>query len=135
MFDHFLETQDNILAISDRAEEIICSDTRDLAALGEARWELARALREYQLFKHSRIFDPIASAHDGRTIKAQCMKAECIRVGEAFRAYILKWSSVSVTDHWADYQPAALEAIARIRAHLMRERAGVAELLQMRSAA
>lgn len=135
MFEHFVELQDRILAIVDRAESILRSEARDIAALGQARWEVARALREYQLFKHSRIFDPIERGQDYRAIRARRMKAECIRVGEEFRAYVLKWSVVSILDHWADYHPAALDAAARIRAHLAKERLGVAELLDGQSAA
>ncbi|MBW8744425.1 MAG: hypothetical protein JF628_08785 [Sphingomonas sp.] len=135
MFEHFLELQDRILAISTRAEAILRSETRDVAALGQARWELARVLREYQLFNQGRIFDQIERMQDGRAAKVRSMKAECVRVGEEFRLHILKWSAVSVIDHWAAYQPAALDTIARIRTHLVCERAGMAELLQMKSAA
>ena len=135
MFEQFTELQDRILAIADRAEAILRSDSKDVAALGTCRWEAARALREYQLFKHSRIFDPLERGQDYRAIKARRMKADCIRVGEAFRAYVLKWSVVSILDHWADYQPAALDAATRIRTHLARERIGVAELLGVKAEA
>jgi hypothetical protein len=132
MFEQFVELQDRIHAIVNKAEAILRQpDNRDVAALGAARWEVARVLREYQLFKHSRIFDPLERGSDYRAIKAKRMKADCIRVGEEFRAYVLKWSVVSILDHWADYHPAALDAVARIRAHLKRERVGVAELLDV----
>jgi hypothetical protein len=136
MFEQFIEFQDRILAIVARAEAALLDPVkRDVAALGQSRWELARALREYQLFKHSRIFDPLERCQDYRAVKAQRMKAECIRVGEEFRKYVLKWSVVSILDHWADYHPAALDAIARTRAQLAKDRIGVAELLDLRSAA
>ena len=136
MFEHFIELQDRILAIVSRAEAILRQPgNRDTAALGGARWEVARALREYQLFKHSCIFDPLERGADYRAIKAKRMKADCIRIGEEFRAYVLKWSVVSILDHWAEYHPAALDAVARIRAHLAKERIGVAELLDTQSAA
>jgi hypothetical protein len=135
MFEQFVELQDRILAIVARAEALLRSDTRDVAALGKARWEVARALREYQLFKHNRIFDPLGSGPDYRAIRARRMKAECIRVGEEFRQYVLKWSVVSILDHWADYHPAALDAVVRIRAQLAKERIGVAQLLDPDSAA
>jgi hypothetical protein len=135
MFEQFVELQDRIHAIVNRSEAILRSDSRDVAALGNCRWEAARTLREYQLFKHSRIFDPLERVQDYRAIKARRMKADCIRVGEEFRAYVLKWSVVSILDHWAEYHPAALDAVARMRAQLAKERAGVAELLDMKSAA
>ena len=132
MFEQLTLLQDRILAIVDRAEAILRSGTRDVAALGQTRWEVARTLREYQLFKHSRIFDPIERAQDYRALRARQMKAECIRVGEEFRQYVLTWSVVSILDHWATYHPAALDAVARIRAHLASERAGIAELLDVK---
>lgn len=136
MFEQFIELQDRIPAIINRAESLLQnSDTYDVTALGQARWEAARCLREYQLFKHARIFDPLDRGQDSRAITARRMKAECIRGGEEFRAYVLKWSVVSIPDHWANYHPAALDAIARIRAQLIRERIGVAELLGLKSAA
>jgi hypothetical protein len=63
------------------------------------------------------------------------MKADCVRMGEQFRAYVLKWSVVSIADHWAEFYPAALDVMALIRTHLARERAGVAELVEAQSAA
>ena len=136
MFEQFVELQDRILAIADRSEAILRDpDNRDVTALGVCRWEAARVLREYQIFKHSRIFDPLERGQDYRAIKARRMKADCIRVGEEFRAYVLKWSVVSILDHWAEYPPAALDVCKRIRTHLARERIGVAELLGQDSAA
>ena len=135
MFEQFVELQDRILAIADRSEAILRSDSKDVAALGNCRWEAARTLREYQLFKHNRIFDPLEKGQDYRAIRARRMKADCIRVGDEFRAYVLKWSVVSILDHWSEYHPAALDLIARIRAHLAKERIGVAELLDQKSAA
>jgi len=136
MFDQFVQLQDRIVALLDRAEAILRSSADpDIATLGLTRWEAARILREYQLFKHNRIFDPIERSQDYRAPKVRRMKAECVRFGEEFRNYVLKWSVVSILDHWAEYQPAALEAIAGIRAQLAGERASVAELLENKSAA
>jgi len=133
MFEQFAQLRDRIHAIVDRAETILRSGVRDVAALGQIRWEVARTLREYQLFKHSRIFDPIERGQDYRAALARRMKAECIRVGEEFRRYVLKWSVVSILDHWNEYHPAALDAIRRIRVHLANERPGISELLGVTS--
>ena len=136
MFEQFVELQDHIHAIVDRAEAILREPgNRDVAALGQARWQAARALRQYQLFKHGRIFDPIAASQDFRAVKARQMKDDCIRFGEAFHKYVLRWSVVSISDNWEEYHAAALASVARIRAQLVRERAGVAELLGVKSAA
>ncbi|HMI17954.1 MAG TPA: hypothetical protein VK533_00280 [Sphingomonas sp.] len=136
MFDRFMELQERILAIAVRSEAaLLAPGDHDVAALGQTRWEIARALREYQLFKHTRIFDPIERQPDHRAYQARRMKAECIRVGEEFRRYVLKWSVVSILDHWAEFLPAALDAIARIRAQLAKERIGVTALLEIKSAA
>jgi hypothetical protein len=136
MFEQFVELQDHILAIVDRAEAILRDPgNRDTAALGQARWQAARALRQYQLFKHSRIFDPIAAGQDFRALKARRMKEDCIRFGEGFHEYVLRWSVVSIPDNWEEFHVAALASIARIRAQLAKERAGVAELLDVKSEA
>lgn len=119
------------MAITVRAEAILKAADPDIAKLGEGRWEVARALREYQLYKHGMIFDPALRDHGERAVMAGRMKAECTRVGEAFHKYVLKWSVVSIGDHWSEYQPAALASIARIRAQLEKEKASVAELLRL----
>ena len=136
MLERFIELQDRILAIALRSEAVLLAPgDHDVAALGQARWEIARALREYQLFKHTRIFDPIERQPDHRAHQARRMKAECIRVGEEFHRYVLKWSVVSILDHWAEFLPAALDAIARTRAQLAKERIGVIALLDVKAAA
>jgi hypothetical protein len=136
MFEQFVELQDRIHAIVDRAEAILREPgNRDVAALGQARWQAARLLRQYQLFKHSRIFDPIAASQDFRALRAKRMKEDCIRFGETFQDYVLRWSVVSISDNWEEYHAAALGSVARIRAQLVKERAGVAELLDVNSEA
>jgi len=136
MFEQFVELQDRIHAIVDRAEAILREPgNRDVATLGQARWQAARLLRQYQLFKHSRIFDPIAASQDFRALKAKRMKEDCIRFGETFQEYVLRWSVVSIADNWEEYHAAALGSITRIRAQLVKERAGVAELLDVKSEA
>jgi hypothetical protein len=135
MFEQFVEFQNRILAIAARSETVLESGQRDVAALSAARWEIARTLREYQLFKHIRIFDPLLGRNDYRGCKAERMKAECIQFGERFRDHVLKWSVVSILDHWDEYQPAALATIGEIRKQLARERSGVAVLLDVKLAA
>lgn len=133
MFDKLMQFQERILALLDRSEAVLRSQgDPDIALLGQTRWELARVLREYQLMKHGQLFDRFERGTDERAQRARRMKAECIRAGEKFRDYILRWSVVSILDEWDDYVPAALESIERIRALLAREREGMAYLLNIR---
>lgn len=124
------EYQATILGILQRGERLLNATERDAAALARTRWELARAMLAYQGFKHRELFDPItASGCPRRAPLARRLKNDCLAMGEAFRAYVAKWSAVSVLDCWAEYQPAALRLITQIRDHLARERRETAALL------
>lgn len=128
------EHQAAILDILRRGERMLHASERDVAGLARARWELARAILGYQGFKHREIFDPAAAGAPSHAALARRLKAECVATGESFRAYLSRWSSVSVGDHWAEYQPAALALIATIRTHLARERREAQPLLDERPA-
>lgn len=124
------EHQATILDIMRRGERMLRAPDRDAAGLARGRWELARALLAYQGFKHREIFDPIAGlGAPGHADTARRLKVECVATGDAFRAYIARWSAVSVLDRWDEYQPAALALIAGIREQLARERREAAALL------
>lgn len=130
MFDRFTDYQGRIHDLVERTEALLLDRTaRDIGALGSARWELARALREYQLFKHSCIFDPLEQRRDPRAFEARIMKADCIRFGEEFLAYVLRWSAASPLQQWDEFESASRAMIARIRAQLASERIAVAGLL------
>jgi hypothetical protein len=132
MFDQFVELQDKILAIVARSEAFLLDETRrDVGGLGRTRWDLARTLREYQSLIFTQIFDRYEHRADQAGQLARQMKNDCIRAGEDFRQYVLKWSVISILDHWDDYRPAALEAIAKVRSQLAKERAGVTDLLRV----
>jgi hypothetical protein len=132
MFEQFVELQDRILAIVARSETFLLDETRrDVGGLGRTRWDLARTLRDYQSLIHAQIFDRYERRADQAGQLAQQMKSDCIRAGEDFRQYVLKWSVISILDHWDDYRPAALEAIAKVRSQLAKERAGVTDLLRV----
>lgn len=136
MFGRFVELQDRVLAIALRKETLLLNpDGQPADAFGRARWELARALGEYQLFKSSHLYAPFELRQDYRGAQVRRMKVSCTRAGEDFRQFVLKWSGVSILDRWHDYQPAALQAIAHLRAQLGRDRIEVAELLEIRNAA
>jgi hypothetical protein len=102
----------------------------DPCALARARWRLARALSEYQLFKHREIFDPALRAGDpGRRRVAAAMKARCEAADAAFRDHARRWSSTGVTDRWPEYQASALAVARTLQAHLAEERRQVATLI------
>lgn len=123
--------QTTIHDILRRGERMLRAPERDAAALARARWELARAILAYQGFKHHEIFDPIARRGPAvRADAARRLKAACVATGDAFRAYVARWSAVSVLDRWDEYQPAALALIAGIRDHLGRERREAEALLK-----
>lgn len=125
------EHQATIHDILRRGERMLRAPERDAAGLARARWELARAILGYQGFKHREIFDPIAERDaPDRAQVARRLKAECVATGDAFRAYVAKWSAVSVLDHWDEYRPAALATVAGIRDHLARERREAGALLK-----
>jgi hypothetical protein len=134
MFDKLVELQTRIHAIADRSETLLGGE-RDIDALGQARWELARAFREYQLFQHGCIFGPLERAGGPDASRAARMKAECSRFGEEIRQYVVRWIAVSVLDHWDEFRAASLGLISRIRAHLAAELAAVADLLRTSSRA
>ena len=125
------EHQATIHDILRRGERVLRAPERDATALARTRWELARAILAYQGFKHHEIFDPVARRGPAaRADAARRLKAACVASGDAFRAYVARWSAVSVVDRWDEYQPAAFALIAGIRDHLARERREAGELLK-----
>lgn len=123
--------QDAILAIIGETEPLLRdSDHRDVATLARTRWTLMRLLTAYAIFKHGQIFDPIISRKlTGQVSRAERLKRACMAVGDEFRGHVTKWSGQDVKAEWAQYQPAALAIIARLRSHLTIERQEIAGLL------
>jgi hypothetical protein len=129
MFDELRHHQDRVRAIVDRIDTILRADRRDTVALAQARWTLTRVLNAYALFKHGRVFDPIIASRDpARAPAARALKEECLRVGDLFRAHVLRWSAADVGAEWDGYRHDTLALIARLRSHLDRERAAVLAL-------
>ncbi len=130
MIDCLRDYQDKVLSVMGRADALLDSAVPDPRALAQCRWELARILRAYQIHKHHRVFDPIiaAGAPAARVALARDLKSACVRMGDRFRDYLLGWSGTSVCDEWSRYRPAAIAMIAELRAHIDRERAGIARL-------
>ncbi|MBJ6122145.1 hypothetical protein [Sphingomonas mollis] len=127
------EHQDRILTILDRATNLIHGDPdRNRAGLATSRWEMARRLREYQLFKHRELFDPmIAGGDPDQRRRARLMKADCILLSEDFQTHVARWSGVDVADDWITYRRAMLAITTRLRGAVMRERHEFSQTLRM----
>ena len=120
-----------IMSIVQETEATLRSDEPDLMALGGLRWALGRTLGDYQLFKHTRFFDPLLERGTTRQVAiAERMKRACITAGIEYRAFVAEWDANSILDRWPHYRPAALAIMARIRAHIDAERDGLVQLLQ-----
>jgi len=105
-------------------------DASHLKALALARWQLLRVLREYQLFKHSEIFDPmIAAGAVGRADTARRLKGRCLDIAAAFAAYVQRWSLTGPARDWTAYTAEALAMADRIDRFMMEELVEVRALL------
>lgn len=130
--EELLRHQARAGAVAARSLALLAEGGPDaIRALSQARWEAMRILREYQIYKHFRIFDPMIEERSLRSLPAKRMKAECATLGDAFVAHSLKWSSCSIDDHWPEYRRTSEAMIAAILRHLERERQGVASLLAL----
>lgn len=91
--------------------------------LSRSRWEMMRVLGAYQAFKHHQLFDPIIrTGPPDKASIAQQMKAECIAIGEDFRAHAARCADLDIPACWDSYRPTVAKMLARIKAHLIRER-------------
>jgi hypothetical protein len=120
-----------IVALLDHATEMVAKPPEQAREpLAKARWALARILREYQVFKHTEIFDP-AIRHGGEqhAEQARIMAARCIATGKAFTDHVIRWGSQDVVAQWTTYRPAMLAMVVRLRRALVSEKIGVAALL------
>lgn len=105
-------------------------DASQLKAIALVRWQLMRALRAYQLFKHTEIFNPIiASGALPRAREAEDLKQRCILIGEAYQEHVKQWSLSGPAHSWPTYIKEAQEIIRRIRTHLNEETLSVEALI------
>ncbi|WP_162256507.1 hypothetical protein [Sphingomonas sp. Root710] len=125
------EHQAKALEIISRGDVLLAPHARpDQGRLSQARWELTRVLGAYQMFKHYELFDPII--RNGPLDKARLaeqMKAECIALGDEYRAHVARCANLDIPAHWDSYRPAVVRLLARIKAHIGRERWIAARLL------
>ncbi len=124
-----------LLVQIDQSTALAALDATDACLpIAKARWSLARMLREYQLFKHTEIFDPaILHGDKDQAAVARRMRAECIAAGEHFTAYVARWSRRDVAAAWPEYRAATREMIDGMRRHIAREQREAAALLAGRS--
>jgi len=117
----------DLLAESLSAIELAERNTVTLAAL---RWRLVRLLREYQLFKHTEIFDPIIRGdRASRSADAGRLKAACEETGAAYNDHIRRWNLSGTGETSPDYAADARHMIRRVGEHLDREQLDIRRLL------
>jgi hypothetical protein len=121
-----------LAALADGRVELDRKDASSAKAVALIRWELMRHLRAYQLFKHTRIFDPIIAGrsayHSGI---AADLKARCLELSGAFEEHVKRWSLVGSTAAWDRFTEEASAMSERIERHIAFERQKVAELLSV----
>ena len=129
MFADFDQYQQRIRRALDRGDTLLAAEVPDVTALGTIRWELVQAVRAYQVYKHSEIFDPLIDAGiEPAALIARGMKAMCIAASSRGKAFILEWSGRSAGDDWPRYSAATLAMNAEVRLTLEIERMGLTEL-------
>lgn len=130
LIPHMREHQDNILVHMNAAQSCLRFDQApDPETLGKMRWELARLLSAYEIFKHTRIFDPaLASGDANRAAAARRMKIACIALGEDFRAHCTTWSCSGTLQQWSHYRLHALDLLRRLREQMLSDRREVETL-------
>lgn len=100
-------------------------------SVAAARWALVRLLREYQLFKHTRVFDPIINSKDfARATQADILKSKCLVAGDQYRQHVAKWSLTGTDHSWPAYEVELRLLMAGIKSHLSAEASGVSALLR-----
>jgi hypothetical protein len=116
--------------IEDAKREFARNDASSAKALALIRWELMRHLRAYQLYKHSRIFDPlIASSSPSRSGAAADLKSRCMELSSAYETHVKRWSLAGPAGAWDQYVAEAMAMSVRIERHLALEHREVSRLL------
>jgi hypothetical protein len=120
--NELLSYQKRVCAIMDRAEPIFSSANPDIAQLENCRQQVTAALTTYQLYKHRELFPRLkASGFRAVTDTGYDLQAECITLGNDFRAHAARWKDRDVLTDWDSYARMALGLIARTRRQLARE--------------
>jgi len=135
VLEELLAFQRRVFAIMDRAEPIFYNANPDVAQLEVCRTQVTAALTTYQLYKHRELFprlkgsgfrDVISGGYD--------IQAECIALGNDFRAHAARWKDRDVVRQWDEYSRVALTLIRRTRTQLAREAAEAQRLTWLSAA-
>lgn len=106
----------------DRAQPIFSSVNPDIAQLKICRGQASAALTTYQLYKHREFFPLLKNSRYGAVVDGgHDIQANCISLGNDFRAHAAKWKDVDVTKHWQEYSRLASQLIERTRKQLARD--------------
>lgn len=97
-------------------------------ALAQRRWMLTRLLREYQLFKHVEVFDPMIVL-ERRLGIATHLKTRCVAIGHRFTTYLAGWTSQAIDGHWSDYADATQRMFDALARHVLDERRAIDAML------
>ncbi len=118
------EHQVKALDIIKRGDVLLAPDALPNPPLcAQSRWELIRIMSAYQAFKRFELFDPIIrSGPSDKAQLAEKMKAECMAIGGDFRDHVTRCANIDIAAQWTAYRPAVAELLARIKAHMVRER-------------
>lgn len=127
LYDH----QSRILARIDASTALLrLGPVEARVPLARARWAMARMLREYQLFKHTEIFDPVIADGDDRQVAAaRRLRDNCAAAGDGVSAHVERWTTADVTAQWASYCRSVRQSAGEMQAHIARERSQVEALL------
>src|SRR5690606_13429047 len=97
--------QADVKAALARVRALIDAESLDMPATAEARRDFTRSLTGYQIFKHQRIFDPLARhGSPADSAIARQLKFECVAMGETFRPYLARWNASGIHGREAEYR-------------------------------
>lgn len=118
------EHQAKALEIIKRGDVLLAPGAEpDPLLLVQSRWELTRILVAYQAFKHHELFNPIIrNGAPDKARLAEQMKRECVAIGDEYREHVARCTNLDIPKHWDSYRPAVAKLLARIKAHMARER-------------
>lgn len=112
---------DQMLSIMADGEQIIYrfADQPDLATLNSRRQTMVQVLTSYQMFVHRELFEPLlANGSASQISQVKLIKAECVALVEAFRAFFREWMGDAVVRQWDIYKQAARGMMDRIKRHI-----------------
>lgn len=135
ILEELLGYQRRVFAIMDRAEPIFDSPNPDIAQLDACRTQVTAALTTYQLYKHRELFPRLKGSGFRDVVSGGFdIQAECIALGNDFRAHAARWRNKDVVYEWDEYSRVALGLIHRTRKQLAREAAEAQRLAWLTAA-